>query len=178
MKIIISCLFFFLSSFVFSQDNNGIVFIQKGKKQIVRDSISVIQLDRAAFSIQFNGKKYDSEHFHATQIAVIASKVGLYQARIGQKTDAIPYFEPGTGMAPNHNNMYNTMIVSDLAHHYIYYESEQDKRAYLVNQKEGMLQLEWNIQNCYYEGKEYTFEELPAKSLYLILFSDQNCRNF
>jgi len=174
MKLKISCLFLILSSFVFSQENNGLIFVQKGKKQVVRDSLSVIQLDRSPFSIQFNGKKYDSEHFYATQIAVVSSQAAIFQARIGQKTEAIPYFEPGTGMAPNQNNMYNTMIVSDLAHHYLFYENETEKRAYLVSQKEASLQLEWKIQNCYYEGKDYTFEELPAKSLYLILFSDQN----
>lgn len=174
MKLKITLLVCLLSLLGYSQETSGVAFIQNGKTQLLTDTLSIITLERVPFSIQFQAKKYSSEHFYATQIAVVSSQAALFQARVGQKTEAIPYFEPGTGMAPNDSNFYNTMIVSDLAHHYIYYESENDKRAHLVSQKNNELRLEWKIENCYFDGTDSTFAELPAKKLYFILFSDFN----
>ena len=88
--------------------------------------------------------------------------------------DKIPFFEPGTGMSPGYSNRYDTIFITNEGHHYIIYESESDKRANLISEKNEILELEWTILAANYKEKDVQFDLLKLNTLYFVILNDKN----
>lgn len=155
---------------------NKITFLQDDSSFVITKSSGSILLDRKPFRIRYFGKQYDdkNEKFYSAQIAILENPGDTFQLRLGQLTKDISYFEPGTGMAPGENGMYETIYITNTGHHYLTYESENDKRADLISKSGDKLELEWKISAAFYQDKDVQFSELKLSSLYFIIFIDDD----
>ena len=144
ISIIISLFLLTINLSCFGQENitNSITFIQGDSLYKINKSSDTIRLDRKPFSIRYFGKRYDdkNEKFYSARVAVLDNPNDTLSLKIGQKTKDIPYFEPGTGMAPGENNMYYTIFITNSGHHYLTYESEKEKRVNLISKNKDELE--------------------------------------
>lgn len=159
---------------MFSQEKQYISFIQNEKN--VNSIKEKIILDKKPFSIRFFCKPYDSknEKFYSTQIAVLDNDILFNQIKIGDSSEKYPFFEPGTGMAPNESGFYDALFINNEAHHYIYYENESDKRAKLITKEKEFLELEWQIKKAFLNETELELNDLANKKLFFVIFIDSN----
>lgn len=155
---------------------NKITFLQGDSSFVVKGSTDTILLERKPFSIRYLGKQYDDKNkkFYSAQIAVLENMVDSLKLKIGQPINNISYFEPGTGMAPGENGRYDTIYITNTGHHYLTYESENEKRVDLKSKNNDELELEWKILAAFYNEKDFQFSELNLSSLYFIIFIDNN----
>lgn len=162
----------------FSQGDiaNKITFSQGENTTQLTNKTETVYLERKPFSIQFFNKKYDSDKsfFYAMQVAVLSNPKDTLILSSEKKIDKIPFFEPGTGMSPGYSNMYDTIFITNEGHHYIIYENEADKRANLISEKNGVLELDWKILAANYKEKDVQFDLLKLDTLYFILLNDKN----
>ena len=140
------------------------------------NDIDSITIDRKPFSLRYFCKQYDEagEKFYSAQIAVLENEADLKAVKMGAQSATIPFFEPGTGMAPGTNGMYDTMVISNAANHYLTYENDTAKRTYLVTKGKDDLELEWKISAVTYQGKDLSFSALPLDHFYFVIFIDHN----
>jgi len=179
IKKSISILFFFLVLSLHSygqESQNNLKFIQDDSTFLISKNIDSISLDRKAFALRYFCRPYDEKRrkFYSAQIAILENPKDISSLKIGQNTKDIPYFEPGTGMAPGANEMYDTIFVTNTAHHHLIYENEKEKRAFLVSRSKDILELEWRITAAFYKERDIQFSELKLKCLYFVVFIDNN----
>ncbi|HMK04140.1 MAG TPA: hypothetical protein VK489_08115 [Ferruginibacter sp.] len=179
LSINITALFLLTSSpGLYAQENvsNSITFIQGDSSYTIFKSSDSVILERTAFALRYFGKQYDDKKgiFNAAQVAVLDNPADTVSLKTGQYTKHIPYFEPGTGMAPGENERYDTIIISNTGHHYLTYENEKEKRVNLISRNQDILQLEWKISAAFYEEKDIPFSDLKLTALYLVIFIDNN----
>jgi hypothetical protein len=176
--IAVSLLFMTIFSNCFGQGNiiNSITFVQGDSIYNINKNSDSVKLERKPFSIRYFCKQYDSknEKFYSAQVATLDNPYDTLILKIGQKTKDIPYFEPGTGMAPGENGMYETIFISNSGHHYLTYENEKDKRVFKISKHKEVLELEWKISDAFYDEKEVQFSELKISTLYFVFFIDNN----
>jgi hypothetical protein len=171
----IMCSFFISNKTVAQNQNfNTITFTQGDSVYKINKRTDSILLKRNPFAIKYFGLNYNEKKFYAAQIAVLNDPKDTLILKIGQRTKNIPYFEAGTGMAPGENNRYDTIVVSNVGHHYLYYESEKEKRVTLISKQKGFLELEWKISAASFEEKDFQFSELPLQRLFFVVFIDRN----
>jgi len=154
-----------------------IKFLQGDKVyEISAGAIDSITIDRKPFSIRYFSKRYDGDNnkFYSAKIAVLDRAPDPDSLKIGTSANDIPFFEPGTGMAPGANEMYDTMFVNNEGHHYLTYESDTAKRVYLVLEEKGDLELEWKISAVNYQGTSAPLSELKLDHVYFVIFIDRN----
>lgn len=149
----------------FVQGDNVIVISEKSNNQI--------DLNKAPFSILYFSKNYrdKASKYYAAQIAVLDNENDIALVKPGMEKSNIPFFEPGTGMAPGYNEKYDTMYVSNNAHHYLTYE---DDRVYLVSRKGEYAQLEWKIKAIHHNKKDYNMKDIPTKTLFFVVLVNRN----
>ena len=70
--------------------------------------------------------------------------------------------------------MYSEIFIANDGHHYLTYESEEDKRANLISKNNDLLELEWNISGVFYENKDMQFSELQLSTVYFVVLIDGN----
>ena len=176
--IFVSIFLLTISSSCFGQENiiNTITFVQGDSLYKINKNTDSIKLDRNPFSLRYFGKQYDekNEKFYSAQIAVLDNPNDTLIIKIGQKTKDIPYFEPGTGMAPGENGMYDTIFITNTGHHYLTYENEKEKRVFIISKNKDILELEWKISAAFYEEKDVQFPDLKISTLYFVVFIDNN----
>lgn len=179
------CFSFFVSIYLlatafscFGQENSTttITFLQGDSLYKINKNTDSIKLDRKPFSIRYFSKQYNekNEKFYSAQIAVLENPIDTLVIKIGQNTKDIPYFEPGTGMAPGENGMYDTIFITNTGHHYLTYENETEKRVFRISKNKDILELEWKISAAFYEEKDVQFSELKISTLYFVIFIDNN----
>ena len=153
-----------------------ISFIQNGQIITVSKNSESIQLAKKPFAIRYFAKQYNSkkEKFYAAQFAVLEKASDTAFAKIGSNIQDIPYFQPGTGLAVDENGMYTEIFIANDGHHYLTYESEEDKRANLISKNNDLLELEWNISGVFYENKDMQFSELQLSTVYFVVLIDGN----
>lgn len=177
-KIIISISLFTISLTNFAQENvnNSITFMQGDSIYKINNKTDLVNLERKPFSIRYFSKPYDSKNrqFYSVQVAILQDPIDTLILKIGQNTENISYFEPGTGMAQGSNGMYDTIVITNTAHHYLTYENENDKKVYLISENKDNLELEWKISAAYYEEKDVQFIDLKLSTLYFVFFIDNN----
>jgi len=142
----------------------------------LKQKTETVLLERKPFSIKFFNKKYNSDKslFYSMQVAVLANPADTLILTSEKKIDKIPYFEPGTGMAPGYSNMYDTIFITNEGHNYVTYENESDKRANLISEKDGILELDWKIIAANYKEKDVPFDLLKLNTLYFVFLNDRN----
>lgn len=154
---------------------NKVTFVQEGSSFVITKHTDSIILGREPFSIKYFGRKYDASggKFYSAQIAVIDNQTDTVQL-LGQPLKNITYFQPGTGMAPGVNGMYDTVVITNTGHHYLIYENEKEKRVNKLSKNGDYLEFEWKISAAFYQGKDVQFSELKLSTLYFIIFMDRN----
>ena len=154
------------------KQNDNLVFVQGDSLFVVFKNSDTILLERKPFAMRYFCKQYDSknEKFYAAQIAVLENPMDTLQLKLGQKTQDITYFEPGTGMAPGENELYDAIFITNMGHHYLTYENENQKRAFLVSKTEDKLELEWKITTAFYEEKDVQFKDLKLPFLFFVVY--------
>ena len=175
-NILLLFLFILISASLSAIAQGPISFIQNGQVITVTKNSESIQLARKPFTIRYYAKQYNSkkEKFYAAQFAVLENANDTSFAKIGNKTEDIPYFQPGTGFAVDENGMYSEIFIANDGHHYLTYESEEDKRAKLISKNNDLLELEWDISGVFYENKDLQFSELQLSTVYFVVLIDGN----
>ncbi len=156
--------------------HNNLKFVQGDRIFLISRSVDSISLDRKAFALRYFCRQYDEkkEKFYSAQIAILENPNDLSFLKIGQSVNDVPYFEPGTGMAPGINDMYDTIFISNIGHHYLIYENEKNKSVFFVSRSKDVLELEWKIAASFYEQRNIQFSELKLEYLYFVVFIDKN----
>lgn len=167
---------FLYSISCFAQQNQTIRLIQNEKITELNSFKQSLIIEKKPFAIRFFCKPYDTknEKFYATQIAVIDNEETFNKIKIDDAAEKYPFFEAGTGMAPNESGFYDAVFINNEAHHYIYYDNESDKRANLISKQNDIIELEWQINKFFYNEKEADLTELPFKTLFFVIFIDAN----
>lgn len=167
---------FLYSISCFAQQNQTIRLIQNEKIIELNSFKQSLIIEKKPFAIRFFCKPYDTknEKFYATQIAVIDNEETFNKIKIGDVAEKYPFFEAGTGMAPNESGFYDAVFINNEAHHYIYYDNESDKRANLISKQNDIIELEWQINKFFHNEKEADLTELPFKTLFFVIFIDAN----
>lgn len=105
-------MFFFLTNINLTlgqeNKNNSISFHQGDNLYKIDKDSDSIELERKPFSIRYFSKLYDDvkiKKFYSAQIDVLDNPNDTLVIKIGQTIKDIPYFRPGTGMAPFINGM-------------------------------------------------------------------------
>ncbi len=177
-KLSLTFILFLSIQTAFTQEDftSKISFLQGNNTTQVTHKTETVFLERKPFSIKFFNKKYNSDKslFYSMQVSILANPADTLILTSEKKIDKIPYFEPGTGMAPGYSNMYDTIFITNEGHHYITYENEADKRANLISEKNGMHELEWKLLVANYQEKEVPFDLLKLNTLYFVFLNNKN----
>ena len=154
----------------------NIYFHQDNKTIVISKQSDSITLERKPFSIHYYGKKYNfkKEEFYSAQIAILENAEDTLSLNVGKSTIEIPFFEPGSGLAPGYNNRYDTVFISNTGHHYLIYENENEKRVNLISKIENYYEFEWKIKAVNYQDQNVPLSELKLKTLYFAIFIDGN----
>lgn len=149
---------------------------QNGIEYPINNFEETIELSKEVFSLRFNNKKYDSENkkFYAAQIAAFTDKSEFDKLKTGVSKSEFHCFEPGSGMAPNKSNKYESLIFNNAAHHYTYYESPESARLNLLKDAGEILWLEFEINVLYYNNKSVKMTETDLKQFYIAVLIDKN----
>lgn len=146
---------------------------QEGKTILLQGEENKIALKKTAFTIRFYNRRYTDDAPFATMIAAFIDQASLDKVQVGAKTEEVPFFSPGTGLAADLTG-YSSIFLDNEANHYLYYKEENDKRANLVSDDKGMLTLEWTAHSFYLNGRDTEFAEAGISTVYLVIFTDNN----
>lgn len=149
---------------------------QNGIEYPINNFEETIELSKEAFSLRFNNKKYNSENkkFYTAQIAAFIDKSEFDKLKTGVSKSVFPCFAPGTGMAPDKSNKYESLIFNNAAHHYTFYESPESTRLNLLKDGGEVLRLEFEINALYYNKESFKMTETDLKEFYIAILIDKN----
>ena len=158
------------------KNTNTIQFIQGDSTYTITKSSDIVYLKKNQFSIRYFSKPYDSDKskFYAMRVAALTDAKDTIVLKNEKKTENISYFEPGTGIAPGENEMYDIIYFSQHAHHYLMFENQKDKRAYFISKYNDLVELEWRIFGVNFKDKEMKFTDFKKSAFYLVFFYDKN----
>lgn len=96
------------------------------------------------FSLQFYLKKFEPKKNKSfcARIVVAPFFIALPEIKVGDKLTDLDCFKPGSGIAPDKSNKYKMFFMDRLAHHYLYYQSEENSRLKLIEKKGEYLKVE------------------------------------
>lgn len=157
-----------------TKENEGAgMIIQNGINYPLRYESMKISLEKSAFAIRCMTKVYTESATHAVQIAAFTDATMLDKIQAGSKIDEVPYFSPGTGMAADKDG-YSSIFLNEEGHHYIYYASEEDKRATVVSRKKDEVLLEWQPRSFYLSDQDVPFSESGISEFFMVILFDSN----
>jgi len=153
-----------------------LTIFQNSNEITIDDPSELIEVERSEFSLRFYNMKYDSENkrFYSAQIAAFTDKTEFDKIKTGLSKTDLPCFEPGSGMAPDRSGKYESLIFNNSGHHYTTYENSESKRLNLLEESNGLLKLEFEINALYYDSKEVNMAETELKEFYLAFLIDKN----
>lgn len=158
----------------------GIEILQNGKSYSINNLKEEINLEKGAFTMRFNLLK-KAQGIH---IASLEDESTFNEEITNISLDDAQYFNPGASYAGYLDKPYDSMVISNQGQHYIFYESNDSRRADLVAGKDDYYRLEWKIETItlipsdIHETKpEYDIKDAPLNKLYLVLFTDNNLNN-
>ncbi len=156
--------------------NQSIFIIQNGMERLVDDKHSEIEISKGRFSIEFYNKKYNAEkqEFYAARLAVFYDTLMVPEISEGMSINAIKCFMPGTGMAANVNNEYSILMLNPNAHHYLYYENEQNKRMVLKEEERTVCRFSLSVDTLSLWQEPVSMHNMQMPHLYLALLIDRN----
>lgn len=153
-----------------------IILYQNGNEKIIPKGAKTIEVNKDKFSLRFYNKKYNSEteKYYATQIGAFLDLNELEKIKIGMKTQDLPCFELGSGMAPDISGKYESLIFNNSGHHYLIYENSNSKRLNLINDGKEYRKLEFEINRLYLNNIDISMKETELSSFYLAILIDEN----
>ncbi|WGD33807.1 hypothetical protein [Olleya sp. YS] len=153
-----------------------ITLYQNGNEKIIPKGTSSIAINKDQFSLRFYNKKYNSvtEKYYATQIGAFIDPNDLEKIKVGMKTQDLPCFELGSGMAPDTSGKYESLIFNNSGHHYLNYENSDSKRLNLLKTEKEYRKLEFEINRLYLNNKDVSMRETELSTFYLAILIDEN----
>ena len=83
----------------------------------------------------------------------------MEKIKVGMKTQDLPCFELGSGMAPDVSGKYESLIFNNSGHHYLIYENSDSKRLNLLKTEKEYQKLEFEINRLYFDNKDISMKE-------------------
>ncbi len=172
---------FMMNTFSISQSTQdlttlGLKIMQDGKEYAILSTEQNIKLAKDKFEIIFNLKKDDDiaeKYFAARIVADIDSDI-FKQFEPKKKFEEVPSLVAGTSMAGPKDAPYNCIFFDDQAHHYIFYNNEDEKRANLISKENNLLQLGFDIENYCMQDFEINISNSNFEAIYMVFFIDKN----
>ena len=154
------------------------VKIQQGDSvyAILKDE-EELKLRKEKFTVTFNLNKVDdiAEKFYAARLVADIDSEIFNQFEAGKTFEEIPALSSGTSMAGPQNEQYDCIFFDDEAHHYIFYNNEDEKRATLMGKDEnGLLQLSFDIENYCMNNLEVNITNSNFDTIYMVFVFDEN----
>ncbi len=155
---------------------NLLFVFQNGEESKINSLNEAVEVDRQGFSLRFYNKRYNpkSEEFYSAQIAAFLDKSELDKIMVGMEKADLPYFEPGSGMAPSQSGKYESLIFKNNGHHFTIYENSESKRLNLISESDEILKLEFEINQLFYEGKQVEMKDTDLDEFYIAVLIDRN----
>lgn len=161
-----------------SQLNNFELKIQQGENEIeINSSQQSVELLKEKFSVYFNIKKDDAvaQNYHAARLVADIDPDIFSQFESNKSFNEIPALADGTSMAGPKDGQYECIFFDDQAHHYIFYNNEDEKRAELISKQEnGIVRLGFDIENYCMQDFEVNIENSNFEKLYFVFLIDEN----
>ncbi|WP_375580246.1 hypothetical protein ABWH96_04200 [Marivirga tractuosa] len=156
--------------------SNLLFVAQNDKESKVNKLDETVELDRQEFSLRFYNKPYkpESNEFYSTQIAAFLNKEELDKIKLGMQKADLPFFEPGSGMAPSKSGKYESLIFKNNGHHYTIYENSDSKRLNLISESDEILKLEFEINQLFYDGNQIKMKDTDLDEFYIAVLIDRN----
>lgn len=151
-------------SIIISQGNGG--FIDNSGE-------FTVTLERDEFTIEFFNKRYQGDEHHTAKIAFFSSALSLDQAISGIRAKDISYFDYGTSIAGTPQG-YDEIWLDHSGNHSVYYSDEDDKRATLLGEKNGMLHLSFPVHTIMINEMEFKMKKIDIPNLYIVIYIDRN----
>lgn len=158
-------------------DNYSTVYVfQNGIELPISTQSDTIEIDKSKFTLRFYNKPYDvaSKKFYATRITAFYNVSQLPVVETGMAIDSIECFAPGTGMATAKNGGYEALRFNSRAHHYLFYENEENKRVDSIASLGEMFKLEFEIDSLNFMGQLTAMSDIRLSEFYLLVFTDRN----
>jgi len=158
-------------------DNYQTVYVfQKGIEVPILAHSDTLEIDKSKFALRFYHKRFDAENkqFYATRLAAFYD-VSQYPAiEMGISIDSLACFKAGTGMATAKNGSYESLQFNSQAHHYLFYQNEENKRVNLIDSLGDMHKLEFEIDSLNFMGDVTAMSKTQVNEFYLLLVTDGN----
>ncbi len=142
------------------------------------EDLSTITLKKKAFTIQFQLQPYNSDQklFYSLRATGSTDSSIFDHIKVNQALNDVPFFGPGTGMAPSATGKYESLILNPNANHYIIYDpaNVKDQRADSIGAGDGILNLTWTIENVIFDRNVYPVEQMDIDTIYLCILIDSN----
>lgn len=157
-------------------DSHSVFIKQNGAEILVDDKHTEIDIDKDSFSIEFYNRKYNASNneFYAARLAVFYDKTKVPEVTEGMALHSINCFKPGTGMAANFENIYPALMLNPKAHHYLYYENEQNKRISLTEENDANCRFSFQVDSLSLWYEMESMHETSMPHIYLSLLIDHN----
>jgi len=135
-----------------------------------------VKLSSNEISIEFDVRPYNREakKHYAAKIAVTDNKEDLIYWKKGEIKSSNPFFYNLTGIASKENNLYDCFYLTPKGHHYIYFRSDEDKRANVVSKSSNKIRLKWDVDCFYINNQNIPFSNSKIEKLYIMFFFDNN----
>ena len=151
--------------------------IQQGEKVIpILSSKQHVSLSKERFTVFFNLKRDDdvAEKYYSGRL-IMDIDAGIFNQFEANKTfEEIPSLAAGTSMAGPQNSPYDCIFFDDQAHHYIFYANEDENRAHLVSEENGLLRLSFDVENYCMEDLEINIKNSNFEQIFMVFFVDEN----
>ena len=154
----------------------GLKIVQDGKEFSIQKMEETIQLTRGKFELVFNLKQDDdvAEKYYSARVVADVDGDIFKQFEAGESFSKVPSLSEGTSMAGPKDKPYDCIFFDDQAHHYIFYSSEEEKRAHLKSKEPQHLQLGFEIENYCMQDFEINISNSNFEKIYLVFLIDKN----
>lgn len=154
----------------------GFVFLQDDEWTELSENEMELTVRKKAFDFQFLVEQYnaDTKHFHAIQLAASKDKDSQYKANIGMNVNEVDFFSPGTGLSAGREEGYQHLFLNNDGHHYLFYESENNKRVNLVGKHDNLLRVNFGVNSFYIDGRTELIKDTEIDKIYLTILYDRN----
>lgn len=167
-------IFYYCQNFSVAQNANNIYLFQNGIEYTISPKTRKIQIDKNEFAFRFYNKKYEEDEHNAIRLTAFLRKKEWNKLKVGMKTSETSCFEGGTGLAGYQNRQYPELLFEKNAHHYLYYENEDDKRLKLLESSEDLLKLEFTVSSLDYNNSIIKVSESELSHFYVAVWMDRN----
>lgn len=151
--------------------------IEQGENEItIQKEFETIILSKEKFTVAFNLEKDDDiaqKYYSVRMVADIDPEI-FTQFESEKKFDKIPALALGTSMAGPKDAPYECIFFHDQAHHYIFYSSEEERRANLIAKENEMLQLSFDIENYCMQDLEVNIKNSNFEEIFMVFIFDKN----